>query len=121
MINAYIVLLRADGTEPDAASGYRRICIGEVDMIAVPQLLQDRQISFPDVTAPGYGEIAAIAVSDRETKGPALWVWPLPEVLDVHEGVIPVICKGKLYRGVTAQVKTIVRSAGLCNAGGFGV
>ena len=120
MVNAYIALLRADGTEPEAASGYRRSCLGEVDSIEIPQLLENRQIPFPDVTEPGYGEIVAVAVSDREERGQALWVWPLPEPVDVHPGVTPVIYNGKLYRGVAVQAKVVTQSADLCAAGKTG-
>lgn len=116
-MTAYIALLHADGTEPDKASGYQRVCIGEVDAIDIPTVLQGRQIVFPDVTAPGYGYIAAITVSDWEKAGAALWVWPLPEPMDVHKGVVPVIHNGKLYRGMEVQAKAVVRSADLCGAG----
>ena len=111
---AYIALLRCDGTEPDKASGYERACIGEVDMIDVPTLLQERQILFPDVMAPGYGEIAAVAVSDRKTAGTALWVWPLPETVNVHENVVPVIFKGKLLRGVETQARVKLKFVNCC-------
>lgn len=118
-LTAYISLLRADGSEPEAASGYARACLGQVNLFDIPVLLQGRQIQFPDVQPPGYGHIAAIAVSDWETAGAALWVWPLPEPLDVHPGVTPVIFDGKLYRGVEVKARVVLKSADLCSAGGI--
>lgn len=117
-ITAYISLLRADGSEPEISSGYARACIGEVDLLEIPVLLRNRQIPFPDVLPPGYGNIASIAVTDQETEGEALWIWPLPEPLDVHPGVTPVIFDGKLYRGVEVKAQIMLKSADMCSTGG---
>ena len=119
MINAYIGLLRSDGTEPDKASGYRRTCIGEISRAtAVPTLLLEYQVVFPDVTAPGYGVIAAAALYDREEGGEPLYAWNLPEALDVHQGVVPVIHKGRLWRGVEAKATVCVRPNAQSGIGG---
>ena len=119
-ITAYISLLCADGSEPPAASGYARACIGEVDTIDIPTLLQERKTLVPKATAPGSGKIAAMAVSDRPKAGEALWVWPLPEPLDCHEGVTPFLYDGQLYRGVEMEAKINVRSADMIKAMGGG-
>lgn len=118
-ITAYISLLRADGSEPEISSGYVRSCLGEVDLLEIPVLLRNRQIPFPDVLPPGYGHIVGIAVTDQETEGETLWVWPLPEPMDVHPGVTPVIFDGKLYRGVEVKAQIVLRSSDLCGAGGI--
>ena len=117
-ITAYISLLRADGSEPEISSGYARSCLGEVDLLEIPVLLRNRQIPFPDVLPPGYGDIVAIAVYDQETEGEALWIWPLPAPMDVHAGVTPVIMDGTLYRGVEVKAQVILRTSDLCGAGG---
>ena len=115
MAHAYIGLLRADGTEPDKASGYRRVMAEAEEGTILASLLETQQIVFPDVTAPGYGVICAAALYDREEAGEALCLWKFPEAVDVHQGVVPVIHKGRLWRGVetraTITVKPGVRSA----------
>lgn len=115
MERVYIGLLRHDGTEPPRESGYRRVPVSDV----VPgSVLSGRQIVFPDVTAPGYGVIALIgAYADEEAQEP-LGVWVIPEALDVHEGVVPVIHNGVLYRGVEVQARVELGSMDLCRTGG---
>lgn len=117
MINTYIGLLRADGTEPDKASGYRRTYIGKTEE-ELPGILAERQVVFPDVTAPGYGIIAAAALYDREEGGDPMDTWQFPEALDVHEGVVPVIHKGRLWRGVEAKATVCVRPNAQSGIGG---
>lgn len=113
----YIALFRTDGTEPDKASGYRRIAVDAAPEDA-PQLLQSRQIAFPDVTAPGYGMVAAAAVCTAETGGDTLCIRKFPEPLNVHAGVVPVIHNGRLYRGVDVKARVITQPAAQCLAGG---
>lgn len=116
-MNAYMCLLRADGSEPPAESGYCRAALGEIDTIELPQLLQDRRILFPDVRKPGYGNIAAVGVSDRPGPGgPLLWCWPQEEALDFHEGVVPLIIDGKLCRGIDMKVTKIIRTGSRAEA-----
>lgn len=111
MTYVYIGLLRHDGTEPPRESGYRRI---PVQVPENERILPGRQIVFPDVTAPGYGVIAmAAAYEDEEDREP-LGVQLFPEALDVHEGVVPVIYNGTLYRGVEVQAQVTMQSADMC-------
>lgn len=90
----YIGLLRADGTEPSAGSGYAR---SEAKAIAI----------FPDSINEGYGKINAVAFFDAPTGGTATRTAPLPEPINVHAGVIPIFRAGKLLRGVAARAEII--------------
>lgn len=111
----HIGLLRHDGTEPSKESGYRRIPVQRPED---GDILSGRQIVFPDVTAPGYGVIAKAAAYADESAPMHLAAWELPMALDVHEGVVPVIHDGTLYRGVEVQAKVELSSADLCRTGG---
>ena len=114
----YVGLLRLDGTEPEPASGYRRTIVQGTPE-TVSQLLKTGQIVFPDVTAPGYGEIVCVAAWKREFGGVSLTAWPLPEPVTVHEGVVPVIHKGRLLMGVDVKAKVIVKPGAMCKGGGI--
>ena len=119
MIHAYIGLLRSDGTEPDKASGYKRTYVKDLEKPSeARQLLLEHQIVFPDVTAPGYGIIAQAAIYDREEGGEPRYICQLPEALDVHQGVVPVIHKGRLWRGVETQVKVNIKPSASFSARG---
>lgn len=107
----YVGLLRADGTEPESASGYQRVPAAPE---TVPQFLQAQQIVFPDVTAPGYGEIVCVAAWKREFGGVSMTAWPLPEPVNVHEGVVPVLHKGRLLLGVDVRAKVIIKPSAQC-------
>lgn len=113
----YVGLLRADGTEPDPASGYQRSIVQGTSE-TVSQLLKAGQIVFPDVTEPGYGEVVCVAAWKREFGGVSLTAWPLPEPVNVHAGVVPVIHKGKLLMGVDVKARCIVKPAAQCKSGG---
>lgn len=113
----YVGLLRADGTEPESSSGYKRTIVqGTSETVA--QLLQNGQIVFPDVTDPGYGEIVCVAAWKREYGGVSIAAWPLPEPVTVHAGVVPVIHKGKLLMGVDVKARCIVKHGEQCKTGG---
>lgn len=112
----YIGLLRADGTEPDETSGYCR-AIAQGTQADFNRILEEGQTVFPDVTAPGYGLITAAAAWNTEEGGTTAAFWNLPEPVDVHPGVVPVIHKGKLYRGVAVQAEITVNPNALCMAG----
>lgn len=109
-IPVYVGLLVSD-KEPPAESGYSRVRLEDVDILDVPTLLKDRQIVFPDVTAPGYGLVTDICAFDEG--GELLYTWPLPESVDIHEGVVPAILDGRLVRGmdVSAQVIASLKDA----------
>lgn len=113
----YIALFGTDGTEPDKASGYHRIAV-DVAPEDAPKLLQSRQIVFPDVTAPGYGMVAAVAAYAAESGGNALCIRKFPEPLEVHAGVVPVIHNGRLYRGVDVKARVMTQPSAQCLAGG---
>lgn len=113
----YVGLLRADGTEPDSSSGYKRTIVQGTPE-TVSQLLQTGQIVFPDVTEPGYGEVVAVAAWHREFAGVPICAWPLPESVTVHAGVVPVIHKGKLLMGVDVKARCVVQPAAQCRAKG---
>jgi hypothetical protein len=116
MIHAYIGLLRADGTEPDKASGYRRVAV-EAKWEDSLCLVKGSQIVFPDVTAPGYGVISTAAVYEQNEGGEPVFTYPLPEALDVHQGVVPVLHRGRLWRGVETRA-TITVTPGIRSAAG---
>lgn len=115
-ITAYIALLRADGTEPDKASGYTRSCIGEVE--PGPGFPADLVVPFPDVLPPGYREVTHWAMYDRPSGGIPLYTWPLPGPTTIHEGVVPVLKGGKLWKGVDVKARVIVKRSALCRSGG---
>lgn len=119
MITAYIALLRADGTEPDTASGYRRTNIGQRE--STSGFPMDMAVPFPDVMAPGYSDITHWAMYDCSEGGKPLHKWSLPGPTTIHEGVMPVLKGGRLYKGVDIKARVVIRSADLCNAGGFRV
>ena len=111
MVNIYIGLLRKDGTEPDAKSGYRRLCAGIYDIVSKPEIFGGKQFAFPTVTEPGYGEIASVAICEKEYGGKFLRVWDFKAAQDCHTGVIPVIYNGNLYRGMEVQAKVNMNTA----------
>lgn len=111
----YIGLLRADMTEPCAESGYAR---AEVPCANLRDLYCGRQIVFPDVKAPGYGVITSVAVYDKKNDGMVVDAWNLPAPQDVHEGVVPLLYNGVLYRGMEVQARVELGSMDLCGTGG---
>ena len=98
--NYYAALLRADGSEPSTDSGYARSHIGEVDIFDLPVVATQNDHIFPDVAAPGWGEIVSYAVYDAPTDGNLMLVFGLPKPVNCHAGTIPVIHKGRLLLGV---------------------
>lgn len=100
----YVALL-ASAQEPGPETGYARAPVEDVDILDVPYMLDDRQIVFNDVVMP-YGLIDSVAAYDAPEGGELLYTWPLPEPVDIHEGVVPAILDGRLVKGmdVSAQV-----------------
>lgn len=111
MADLYIALLRADGTEPDPASGYCRVSIGVYDIVSKPDIFGGRQIAFPEAKDPGYGSVYSVAVCDRPEGGKYLRTWNFPAAQDCHAGVVPVIHNGRLYCGMEVQAVVKMRSA----------
>lgn len=118
-IQAYVALLCADGTEPDARSGYARVPI-EFGYDQSADFFMSDQIEFPDVLPPGYRPVTAFAVFDQPKDGEPLIVWQLPQSVQVNVGEVPVIHHGKLLRGVAVQAKIVSASLDGCNLMGFG-
>lgn len=112
----YIGLLRSDGTEPEASSGYRRTAVN-VERNMLSRLLEEGQIVFPDVTGPGYGRIDAAAAWNMEEGGMPLIHWNLPEPTEVPAGVVPVIHRGRLWKGVDVKARVQVAPGSMCRAG----
>ena len=113
-IQSYMALLCADGTEPDARSGYERVPIGEISGDQLNQIPVMDQIVFPDGLSPGYHPVTAFAVFDQLKGGVPLEVWQLPQSVQVNVGEIPVIHHGKLLRGVEIQARILSQSLDGC-------
>ena len=107
MTKFYIGLLRADGSEPPRESGYARVPMGDVDVWGIAKAATGDDHIFPDVLAPGWGEITAYAVYIAPEGGEKLLTWQLPKSVNCHAGTIPVIHNGKLLLGVdvSAEIK----------------
>lgn len=114
MVDLYIALLRPDGTEPPPETGYRRIPVGICDMVSAIDVFNGHNIAFPDVKDPGYGVIDAMAVFERKVGGNIVASYTFPNAWDCYEGVVPVIHKGQLYRGVEIQATVNMKSADMC-------
>lgn len=112
-IPGYVGLLRADGSEPPAASGYKRVFVENMKLTNHALTLSDKQIVFDDVTAPGYGEITAIAVYLNQHDVEPAFLIEFPAV-EIHEGIIPLIVNNQLLRGMEVQAQVIMQSADLC-------
>lgn len=110
-VNGYIGLLGNDLTEPPKESGYKRVPSGDVNLLENTDFLKGRQFVFPEVTSPGYGQIFCAALYDAEKDGNILYIWPLPQSVDVHEGVIPGLINGQLLRGIDVSSEVIVKLA----------
>lgn len=109
-ITVYIGLFRSDGTEPLPKAGYTRACLGEMDILDVPQAPQGRDIVFDDVTAPGWGHITEYRAYDCPEGGEALYIWPLSAPVHAHPETIPVIHDGRLLLGVDVSANIILQS-----------
>lgn len=109
-IHAYMALFRSDNSEPPRESGYTRADVGDVDIWNFPQVPYEKDIIFPDVTALGGGLITGYALYNQPEDGDPLYIWMLPEPVDCHEGIVPFIHQGKLYRGLDVSAKVILQS-----------
>jgi hypothetical protein len=113
MVDIYIALLRADGTEPDPESGYRRVSIGVYDIVSKPDIFGGRQIVFPEAQGSGYGSVYSVAVCDQPEGGQYLRIWNFSAAQDCHAGVVPLIYNGQLFRGMEVQAVVNLKSADL--------
>lgn len=119
-LQAYVALLCADGTEPDARSGYKRASIGAFSTDQLDQIPMMHQIEFPDVKHPGYRPVTAFAVFDKPEGGMRMKVWQLHQSVQINPGEVPVIHHGKLLRGVAVQANIVSASLDGCNLMGLG-
>lgn len=114
MTKVYVALVCADGTEPDPSSGYARTAVGEFSADQLDQIPMMQQIVFPDVLAPGYRPVTAIAAFDDPKDGTQLKVWQLPQSVQLNVGEVPVIHHGRLLRGVGVGVRVVSKMRDNC-------
>lgn len=114
MTSVYIGFLNERGNEPHPNSGYKRVLIGNADQEELLNFVLEKKIAFPKAEKPGYGDIAAIAAYSEENGGYAMGKWFLPEPVNIHDGVIPLIINGNLYRGLEVEAKITMQSADMC-------
>lgn len=94
----FIGLLCGDH-EPDPSSGYARV-----------EGYLTQTLAFN--TSSGYGMVTHIALYDDAEGGEPLKTIELPEPVDVHDGVIPIIHEGKLLRGIDITAKLKIHTSG---------
>ena len=99
----YYVGLSINGKEPDADTGYARVGVG---------IIEDIQAIFSPITA-DCGNVTAIVVYDEN--GEIVQTIELPEPVNVHAGVIPIVQNGKLFRGLDVTAYVSIKAAGDCN------
>ena len=90
--------------EPPQESGYARVPMESFNPA-------EDLVVFPDAAGPGYGLVTHYGLFDCAEGGVPLLLCPLPEPVDVHAGVIPLIREGRLLRGVDVSARCIIRSA----------
>lgn len=83
--------------EPPYSKGYARVC-GDFE----------QTLTFP--VSSGYGLVTSIALFENEIGGVPTKVVELPQPVDCHDGVIPIIHNRQLLRGldVTAQINVAI-------------
>ena len=108
----YLGLLDKEGREPDRALGYSRCSVGNVEIWDIPMWPENNMAVFNEVTS-SYGDIHAYCMYDCAEGGEPLYIWPVKEPLDIHEGVIPIINNGRLMRGVDVSIRFELESK--CN------
>lgn len=118
MSSVYIGLLREDLTEPSKSTGYQRTYLGELEEIDLQKILMENQVVFPDVLFPGYGVIHFAALYLTGIGGQALDCFEFMDKYDIHEGVVPVIHKGKLWRGMDTKVTLNIQNDIITKMGG---
>lgn len=97
-----IIGLLLESREPDSSTGYTRV-EGDINHTVV----------FP--VSSGYGVITHIGIFDSINGGAVLEKIKLPEPVDCHEGVVPIVHHGKLLRGIDVTAKVKLKSADLMN------
>ena len=109
MVNGYIGLMGDGFEEPPIEAGYRRVHSGEMNLWEAPTFLNDHQFVFPEATTPGYGNVFCVGLFNAEQAGELLYIWPLHEEVDVHEGVVPGLINGKLLRGIDVSAEVVAK------------
>lgn len=88
--------------EPNPSSGYARI-----------EGYLTQTLAFNPSS--GYGMVTHIALYDEADGGAPLKTIELPEPVDVHAGVIPIIHEGRLLRGVDVTAHILTATKGQSN------
>lgn len=104
----YLGLLRDDGTEPPTESGYHRVEVTTTEDAYVDT------VAFPEVRAPGYGNITDVVLYDQLQNGNIVLLLPQPSAQNVHTGIIPFVRNGQLYRGVDVSASFVASMADDC-------
>lgn len=94
----YIGLL-IGSNEPSPSTGYARV---EGDL--------GQNVAFP--LSEGYGMVTHIALYDSADADRPVDTIALPEPVDVHAGVIPLVHNGQLFRGLDVTGHVTIRAAG---------
>lgn len=108
-IPAWLGLLQAGCVEPDSTAGYARVYMGEIDLWSIPFALQDQQFVFNEVQHPGYGTVHMLGMYSAPEYGDLLYIWDLPEAVQLHEGVVPGVLDGKLVRGMDVSAHVLMQ------------
>ena len=93
----YYVGLSVNGKEPNADTGYARVGVG---------IIEDIQAIFSPITA-DCGDVTAIVVYGEN--GEVVRTIELPEPVNIHAGVIPIVKNEKLFRGVDVSARCSVQ------------
>lgn len=102
----YVGLIREDGTEPPAETGYRRQFVDMVDT-------DSNAVFFDQVQEPGYGVIVRTGLFADVEGGDPVIDWKLSKPVEVVAGVIPFIQDGRLLCGVGVSAKSFTTSNSL--------
>lgn len=97
----YVGLLNGS-MEPDSSTGYMRI---ESDLNCT--------VFFP--VSKGYGVITKIGLYEDKTGREPIETINLPEPVDIHEGVVPIVHSRKLLRGLDVTAKILASTSGALN------
>ena len=108
-VDGYLGLLGVGLVEPSKDTGYVRVPVGKVNLWEAVKLLVGQQFAFPEVKAPGYGYIICIGLFNAAESGELMYMWPVKELVDVHEGVIPGVVNGQLVRGVDVSAEVLAK------------
>lgn len=107
----YVGLIREDGTEPPASTGYKRQYVDILDNDC-------GAVFFDTVKEPGYGVIVRTGLFIDEESGDPVIDWRLTKPVEVVAGVTPFIQDGKLLCGVGVSAKSCSNTLSRNGTGG---